>query len=139
MRDALLPPALSDNPEIHAAVLHEREACAFLAEAHSGLWDLATLEQIAASIRARGEASARELVHLDPDRYGALLAAERDLQALKARTAPKDLRDAISAACFDPKLAGYRGSRTTDEWRADAVMTVLKDLGMIGGEGGRHG
>ena len=36
------------------AVAAEREACAFLAEQHTGMWDSATAEQIAKSIRERG-------------------------------------------------------------------------------------
>ena len=37
----------------------EREACALLAEQHTGMWDNATAEQIAKSIRERGSESER--------------------------------------------------------------------------------
>ncbi len=40
--------------EVADLVRCEREACAYLAETHTGLWDNATAEAIASAIRARG-------------------------------------------------------------------------------------
>lgn len=43
-----------DYGEMTDPVLRERAACAHLAECHTGMWDNATAENIAESIRARG-------------------------------------------------------------------------------------
>lgn len=44
----------SRNGEVADPVVCEREACAYLAETHTGMWDNATAENIAAAIRERG-------------------------------------------------------------------------------------
>jgi hypothetical protein len=109
--DPLLADAAALREQLAEAVLAERESCAFLVEQHSGLWDLATIEQCAANIRARGDCS-DDAIHVLPDRYAALLAAEtRATAAEHALAAEREecarLREALGIAlAFTDTAAG---------------------------------
>lgn len=56
-RAALVPPGTEATGEDGDLIRRERAACAYLAECHTGLWDNATAEAIAAAIRERDPAA----------------------------------------------------------------------------------
>lgn len=100
------------------AILAERESCAFLVEQHSGLWDLATIEQCAANIRARGECP-DDAIHVRPDRYAELLAAEHALAAARVETAR--LREALGIALAFLDMAAGEGLAFVEQEDAPAM------------------
>lgn len=67
------------------AIMQERESCAFAVECHSGFGDPATIEACAQIIRDRSDPSLRsDSVHLTPERYAELLAAEARVKEMEA-------------------------------------------------------
>lgn len=69
---------------IEAAILSERESCAFAVECHSGFGDPETIEACAQNVRDRSNPALRsDSIHLTPERYDELSAVEGKLTKFK--------------------------------------------------------
>lgn len=124
------------------AIMQERESCAFAVECHSGFGDPATIEACAQIIRDRSDPSLRsDSVHLTPERYADLLAAEARVNELEAALEPfakladelfriEDGREMNASKRDDAGVWGFdRVTITYGDFRAARSLSPIKEAG----------
>lgn len=123
------------------AIMQERESCAFAVECHSGFGDPATIEACAQIIRDRSDPSLRsDSVHLTPERYAELLAAEARVKEMEAALEPfaafadalsENVPDAIAIGIYaDGAMRfGPSGGANVGSLRAARSLSPIKEAG----------
>lgn len=142
-RAILTATPLRDVADLHAAVLAERESCAFTVECGSGLLDQYTIDLVAENIRKRGDAM-DDPVHLCRDHYHDIVAAMRLVRAdARGLTAAGGVVGPDTVAMIERILDRIGTSVPDQAWidtnAVEADLTFLRrditDLANVAGQG----